>query len=224
MNMHLIKLLVLKDWYLQRVPILVSLLGSAVAMAIAITGSKIAFLLGLIALVTVLIGFGANLAMATIVNERKEQTLPFIMSLPISYREYTAAKILANLIIFLVPWTVVTLGSIVLLLVSPTSPHGLIPYVAIMSTEMLVSTSLVAAVAIATESQLWTITAVMIGNLALNGFGYYVAHIPSIAQSMDSKTFQWSLAATGLLAVEFAAIVLLLSITFTWQARKKDSL
>ena len=42
--------------------------------------------------------------MATVVEERTDQTLPFVMSLPISAAEYTTAKILANLLIFLIPW------------------------------------------------------------------------------------------------------------------------
>ena len=49
--------------------------------------------------------------MVTVVEERNEQTLPFVMSLPISPMEYTTAKILANLLIFLVPLGALMLGS-----------------------------------------------------------------------------------------------------------------
>lgn len=229
MNLNLVKELILKDWYLQRGPILISLFGSVVAVAITITGGKPGFMLGLIALVTILIGFGANLAMATIVNERKEQTLPFVMSLPISFREYTASKILGNLLIFLVPWSAIGLAVGALFLLLPPSgpsgvPHGLIPYVAIMLTEMLVSTTLVASVAITTESQRWTIGMIMVGNLAFNGFGYLVAHADSMARSMWSPAMQWTPTAVGLVVAEFAAIALMLSLTFAIQSRKKDFL
>ena len=87
MNAYLIQKLVLKDWYLQRIPILLSLAGVAVSMALMLFGHDAGFMIGLIALISILIGFGANLSIATIVNERKEQTLPFVMSLPISHRE-----------------------------------------------------------------------------------------------------------------------------------------
>ena len=103
MNYSMVKLLILKDWYLQRWMILGSLVAGALALAITVSSRKAAFFLGIILLVTVLVAVGAQLAIATVVNERKEQTLAFVMSMPISSREYTTAKILANLLIFLVP-------------------------------------------------------------------------------------------------------------------------
>ena len=144
--------------------------GVVATLGIIATGAKVAFLIGLILLIMVIISIGAQMAVATIVTERKEQTLPFVMSLPISYREYTASKIWGNLIIFLVPWVTMVLSSFGLLLWSPSS-RGLLPYTAIMSTEILLSTYLILAVALITESQGWTVAAIMVGNLAVNGLG-----------------------------------------------------
>jgi hypothetical protein len=62
----------------------------------------------------------------------------------------------------------------------------------------------------------------MIGNLALNGIGYLVAHIPSIGNGMFGPTMHWSPTASGLLLAEFAAIVLLLGGAFFIQSRKRD--
>jgi ABC-2 type transport system permease protein len=222
MNYSMIKRLILKDWYLQRWTILASVVAGAGTLALIAKGGKVGFLLGVIALVTVLIAVGAQLATSTIVQERKDQTLPFVMSLPISYREYTASKILGNLLIFLVPWLTLVLGSFALILATPEIPHGLVPFVAIMSTEILVSTCLVAGAALITESQGWTVGAVITGNLALNGFGYYVAHVPSIAKGMWSAPIGWTRAASGLLAAEITAVALLLAVTFFYQSRKTD--
>ena len=224
MNVSIVKSLILKDWYLQRWQIGISLLGAAAALAIVIVGGKVGFFLGLISLVSILIGFGANLAVATIVNERKEQTLPFLMSLPITSQEYTTSKILGNLLIFLLPWSLISLGSVALLLIPPASHSGLVPYTAIMSVEMLMSTCLVATIALTTESQRWTVGAIMVCNVGLNAIGYFVAHIGSIAQGMDGASLQWSSAATGLLLGEMAVIALLLGSSFLIQARKRDFL
>jgi hypothetical protein len=224
MNYSMVKRLILKDWYLQRWSIVAAIAGGAITLAVIVTGGKAGFLLGVIGLVTVLIAVGAQVAMATTVLERKEQTLPFVMSLPVSYREYTAAKILAILSIFLLPWLTLVFGSLVILTISPESPGGLIPYAAIMATEILVSTCLVVAVAVTSESQGWTIGAIMVGNLALNVAGYYVAHIPSIARGMYGHTVLWSPAASVLLLAEFGMAVLLLGLTFFFQARRTDFL
>jgi ABC-2 type transport system permease protein len=134
MNYAMVKRLVLKDWYLQRWAILASLAGIVATLGIIATGGKVAFLIGLIVLIMVIISIGAQMAVATIVTERKEQTLPFVMSLPISYRDYTACKIWGNLLIFLVPWLTMVVGSCGLLLLSPSS-RGLLPYAVIMSTK-----------------------------------------------------------------------------------------
>jgi ABC-2 type transport system permease protein len=223
MNYEMVKRLILKDWYLQRGVILASLAGVVATLGIIATGGKVAFLLGLILLIMVIISIGAQMAVATIVTERKEQTLPFVMSLPISYREYTASKIWGNLLIFLIPWLTMVLGSFGLLLLSPSS-RGLLPYTAVMSTEILVSTCLILAVALITESQGWTVAAIMVGNLAVNGIGYIVAHIAGIAKGMWGSTIQWSGAASALLLAEFTTIAVLLGLTFFVQAKKKDFL
>jgi ABC-type Na+ efflux pump permease subunit len=219
----MVKRLVLKDWYLQRWAILASLAGIVATLGIIATGGKVSFLIGLILLIMVIISIGAQMAVATIVTERKEQTLPFVMSLPISYREYTTCKIWGNLLIFLVPWLTMVVGSCGLLLLSPNS-RGMLPYAVIMSTEILLSTCLILAVALITESQGWTVAAIMVGNLAVNGIGYVVAHIAGIAKGMWGSTIQWSGAASTLLLGEFTTIALLLGVTSFVQSRKKDFL
>jgi ABC-2 type transport system permease protein len=222
MNYSMVKLLILKDWYLQRWMILGSLVAGALALAITVSSGKAAFFLGIILLVTILVAVGAQLAIATVVNERKEQTLAFVMSMPISSREYTTAKILANLLIFLVPWIAVLLGCVSVILALTGIPHGLVPYVSIMCTEILVSNCLVFCVAIMTESQGWAIAAIMVGNITFNAVGYFVAHIPSIAAAMNGTNIIWNNAAVVLLSTELALVVLLLTLTFFVQSRKTD--
>jgi ABC-2 type transport system permease protein len=224
MNSKMIGRLIWKDWYLQRWVILASFVGGAISLAIIAMGGKVGFLIGLILLITVLISIGAQLAVSTIVQERKDQTLTFVMSLPTSYREYTASKMLGNLVIFLVVWLVMVLSSIALL-AYPWDPHmGLIPFTAIMATEILLSTCLVVATALITESQGWTIGAIMVGNLALNFLGYWVAHIHNIASGMESTKLMWTSSASVLLIAEFCTIALLLGLTFFFQSRKRDFL
>jgi len=223
MNYAMVKTLIFKDWYLQRWAILGSLAGVVATLGIIATGGKVAFLLGLILLIMVIVSIGAHMAVSTIVTERREQTLPFVMSLPLSYREYTASKLWGNLLIFLIPWLTMVVGSIGMLLLSPSS-RGLVPYTAIMSTEILMTTCLILAVALITESQGWAVAAIMVGNIAVNALGYVVAHIAGIAKGMWGPTIQWSGAASAVLLAEFAITGLLLGATFFVQSRKKDFL
>ena len=221
MNYDMVKRLILKDWYMQRLPIALSILGGAASLAIVAKGGEAGFTLGIVLLVTALVTIGAMLGMNLTVLERKEQTLAFVMSLPVSYREYTAAKILGVLLIFLIPWTAIMAGSLVLVGFAPAI-RGLMPFIVIMGVEILANTCMIAAVGVVTESQGWTITTLMIGNIGLNVIGYGVAHIPSIGHGMFGPVVHWSSTASALLAAEIAAITLILGGTFLIQSRKKS--
>ena len=223
MNYAMVRRLILKDWYFNRWMILGALPLGIAALALNITGKQSAFLISIILLCFVIIGVGAQLANATTVNERKEQTMAFIMSLPISWREYTAAKILANLIIFLIPWVVITTGAIGLLLL-PGAGHGFVPYTAIMSAEMLVTTCLIVVAGVMTESQAWSTVAILFSTLSFNILGYVFAHTRGISPQMWGARMQWTPAAWVILLAELLMVPLLLGLTFFIQSRKTDFL
>jgi len=223
MNYAVVRHLILKDWYLNRGVILGSIPVGLGALAIVLTGKPVAFMLCIILLCMVIVGVGAQLAFVTTINERKEQTLAFVMSLPVSWREYTAAKILANLIIFLIPWLPLTAGALGLLLL-PGATHGLVPFTAIMALEMLITTSLIVAAGIITESQAWTTAGIFCSSLGINLLGYVFAHLPGIAKYMWGTRVYWSSTAWIILICELLTVPLLLGVTFFVQSRKTDFL
>jgi ABC-2 type transport system permease protein len=223
LNFAVVRRLILKDWYLNRRMILGSLPVGLGALALVLTGKPITFMICIILLCFVLVGSGCYLGVATTVNERKEQTLAFVMSLPVSWREYTIAKILANLIIFLIPWLLLTAGAIGILLL-PGATHGLVPFAAIMALEMLITTSLIVAAGIITESQAWTTAGIFASSLGLDLLGYLFAHLPGISRYMWGKQVYWSPTAWTILLCELLTLPLLLGTTFLIQSRKSDFL
>ena len=222
MSNSMVKRLVLKDWYFHRFTIVVYLAAGAIALFLIGAPQEAAFYAGSILLITVLISLGIHLGMATIVEERTQHTLPFVMSLPISPMEYTTAKILANLLIFLVPWVILTVGTFGVIAGRASIPDGLIPFAAIILTEILASYCLILAVALVSESQGWTIGAIVAGNLSLQAFMYGVSHAPRIASTMKTNSIVWSGPAVLILLGLLGSIVLMLGLTFFFQARKKD--
>ena len=224
MNYSMVKRLILKDWYLQRLAIVAAVLGGVGALGIVCIGGQAAFMIGLVLLLTALIAVGAHLAIATMVQERKEQTLAFVMSLPISHAEYTLAKLLGTLLIFMVPYLVLVLGSLALFAIPHGVPHGLLPFTTIMAAEILVNTCLMVAVAMVTESQGWTVAAIIVGNVSINIVGYFVAHLQGIARGMQGSLVMWSTTASVALLVEFLVIASVLGLTFFLQSRKRDFL
>jgi ABC-2 type transport system permease protein len=223
MNYAMVRRLIVKDWYLNRWMIIASVPAGLASLAIVLTGKQVAFLVSIILLCMVIIGVGAQLVIVTTVNERREQTMAFIMSLPVSWREYTAAKILANLILFLIPWLALTAGAIGILFL-PGATHGLIPYIAIMSVEMLVTTCLLIAAGVITESQAWATVAIFFSSLGFNVFGYVFAHTRGISPQMWGAQMHWTPAAWTVLLAELLLVPLLLGLTFFVQSRKTDFL
>lgn len=222
MNFTLIKRLMFKDWYLQRWPVVASLGGGAVALFLIGNGGTGAFYTGSLLLLTVLVSIGGQLVMANVVNERKEQTLPFVLSLPISHLEYTISKILGVGLLFLVPFLACLLGTVLVILGREAIPDGLVPFSVIVLTEIAVSTAFILAVALVTESQGWTIAAIVVGNLCLNGILYITAHIPEIGNSMSGTAVAWSPAAVGMILLEVLAIGMIFVVTLALESRKKE--
>ena len=154
--------------------------------------------------------------------ERRQQTLPFVMSLPISYREYTTAKIVGGMLIFLVLWVALVAGVVATILLTPGFAHGMIPFAVIMAVEIVMSTCLITAVSVTTESHGWTVAVAQVGGLSLNAIGWSIVRLPGIGGTIKSTTVQWSGTATALLAAELALIAFMLLITFFVQAHKRD--
>jgi ABC-2 type transport system permease protein len=224
MNNSLLWSLVLKDWYFQRGTIVGYLCAGTVALLLAAFGGEGLFYLGTVLLLTVLIGASIHLAMATVVAERTEHTLPFIMSLPISPRDYTTAKMLANVLLFAGPWLTLMIGAIVVIVVRSGVPDGLIPVSIVYLTEILAAYLLVLAVAMVSESQTWTIGTMATTNLFFQGFLYYVSHIPQIAREMAGERIIWSRPVLTLLGAEIIVMVVIVTTTFVLQNRKTDFL
>lgn len=220
----MVRRLILKDWYFNRVLIVSYIVGGALALGLLTLPSEAAFYAGCIVLLTVVISLGIHLVMATVLGERTEQTLAFVMSLPVSPMQYTTAKVAANLLIFIVPWATLTIGTAVVVLGRQAIPDGLLPYATLLMVQLLLSYVLVLGTAIVSESQGWTIALIVLCNLALHGFLYGVARLPGIAETLKGPTVSWSGMATLVLAVQLALCAAALSLTFWAQRRKRHFL
>src|SRR4051812_20633050 len=107
MNVSMIRRLILKDLYLSRVPLALVVAIGVLAVATLLLKNEVSGFIGLTSSFIALIMLGNLLPMHTIVNERKRHNLAFVMSLPISPADYTAAKIIANVGTFFLVWAAI---------------------------------------------------------------------------------------------------------------------
>ncbi|NJK46356.1 MAG: hypothetical protein HC933_20815 [Pleurocapsa sp. SU_196_0] len=222
MNQALITRIILKDWHFQRGTILGFLGMGAIALVLLSIPGQWWFAAGSILLITVLITFGALLVTSTIINERTTRTLPFLMSLPIDMRGYTTAKILGNLLIFCIPWSMLLMASFVVITTRDALPDGLVPYAIVILTEIFVGYCLLLSVALITESQGWMSLTIVIGNLAFNAFLFFVSNLPGVRNVMYGSSIVWNSTFTTLLLGEVIVAALFLGVTFLVQFRKTD--
>lgn len=222
MNTQLFQILLKKDWDLWRSLIFLYGVGGLVGVALIALPQSFGFYAGSVLLITILIGCGMHLIYLSVINERKLKTLPFVMSLPISIRDFTASKIGINLLIFSVVWLALTLGCVGVTLYRDTLPNGLLPFITIVLLELYTAYCLILGVSILTESEGWTIGTMAVCNLFLNLFIYLVARNDSIRPYIGSNQPNWNGPTLSIIGLEIALAVVFIVLTFHLQSKKRD--
>ena len=96
--------LILKDWRLQRQLITLTFVAGAIALSVLLTGKQTPVVIGTVFFFVAMVFCACLLPMQNIVNERKKQTLAFVMSLPVSSARYVAAKLVSTVGMFVILW------------------------------------------------------------------------------------------------------------------------
>ena len=211
-NSQMIKHLVMKDWELMKKSIAAYMLAGIVTLGIMGMATAITFNIAAILMITLLIVIGARSAIESIVNEKKEQTLPFILSLPVTPQDYAFAKLLSNLVLYFVPWLILVLGMLVIIVSTPIY-NGVIPLVILVSAYILAAYCCYLATALLTYSEGFTISVMIVTNLLLNGFIILIMRLPELNQTFEAATASWNATSLLILAalITFSAAILLLT-------------
>lgn len=222
MTSSIISHLIIKDWRLHRTLILFSLAGGAAALVLAQLGGEVPLVIGSVWLFVAIIALGCMLPVLAIVNERKKQTLPFLMSLPLSSVQYTTAKLIAVLGMFIFPWLALFGSTLLLIYSRHILPYGAIPLVCILLLMPVIGFALITGAALVGETESWSIAATVLCNSSYGLAWYLLARNPGINTHMAGPVAIWDGIILRLLSGEVTAIVLLLVITYFLQARKRD--
>ena len=221
-NINMIKKLILKDWYINQKIIAMYMAGSILALSVISLGEA-QFYMASVLLICMLIGLGNHQIAITIINERKEQTLPFIMSLPISPLDYAIAKLVANMTLFIIPWILIVAG-LLAVLITTELPNGLIPYSIIFCTFFLLNYVITWAVGMAFESEGVIIFVMVFLNCLTSPFMYVLSKTPAVMDNIQGKEALWNTTSTGILLTEIILSILIMLIALFLQTRKKTFL
>jgi ABC-type multidrug transport system permease subunit len=218
-----VRKLVVKDWQIYQKQLAGFVGGLLLALGMVGMGSPMWSAAGGLLLLVLLVVVGSYSVQSCVMEERKRQTQPFVMSLPVSPMDVDWGKLLANLVIYLVPFALVVGGLVAVTLLTP-APDGAMPWIAIIALFLLANFCISLCVAIAVDSEGWN-TFTMLALMTLIGpFIYWVNQIGGIVRYAKTDQIVWSPAAIGMLAAELGVIALAILATSWIHARKSSFL
>lgn len=198
--------------------------GSAagVASALIATLGKTGFNVGSLTWLTTIIATGVMLALYGIMNERKEQALLFVLSLPLSIADYVRAKLLGLLACFAIMWAVSSVAALALVFMKDSIPDGIAPYVVLLCAFMLANFVVVLCGALHALSEAMTSAVIIVTNMAVSIFMFTVAPLPGINDHMWGPAPVWNSTFWTVLACEIAVLVIAFTLPFCIAARRRD--
>ncbi len=214
--------LIRKDLTIMKIPTMLWWLCGLFAVFVIALGGKEMLNFAAILFVSGMVGAGIHAAFRTVVEERREQTLPFIMSLPVTIGQYNTAKLMANLMIFSFVWSTLSVVAYFLVINGETLPAGSIPFLAIILIAIFLAYMVILATSLITEAVGGSIAAMIGANIGAQLMLWWVVSLEGIGSTVKGPVAVWNGTALTVLAVEIAAIVILIVVTYLLQARKRE--
>ena len=215
--------LIAKELYVNRWFIVAGSLSAIASVLIALTG-KTGFNIGALAWLTTIIALGVMLALYGIMNERKEHTLQFVLSLPLSTGDYVCAKMLGLMACFLLVWLVGSAAALLLVLGHPGVPDGLAPYTLLLCMFMLANYAVVLCGAFYAQSEAQTTGIIVVTNMGVSIFMFTIAPMDGINRYLSSPAAVWNSTFWTVLGCELAVLVIAFTLPFFLAARRRDFL
>lgn len=220
LNLPVIKLLVAKDWIMFQKQLAAYVAAGIFALCLIGMAKGWSFYLGSLLLLVVLVGTSCFSISTSLLVERKEHTLAFVMSLPLTPLDFYLAKLLGNLVTFFVPFLIMSVGTIAVIAFTPL-PDGLIVFSVLIFGFVALAYSISLSVAMAVESEGWN-TFAMIGSMVLiNPFMMLLGQIPEISKYVNTESIVWSPPALSILLAQITLAVAVLVATGWVHCRKK---
>jgi len=227
MSTSIIPQLVRKDCLIMRKTILSFCLVSLAAIVITslLFGSipnwafvNLAFML----LIAPVAACGIVLIMRSIVMEKVKSTQSFIMSLPVTVREFTMAKLLVNLPIFSVFWLLVSGVAFYFAFGLGVFPYGAIPFVTIIFLGIFVAYICILSASLLFQSHGITILSILIFELGTSAYLWIVVYLDPIANYIYGPVSVWNSTAITLITIQVLVAISMLLMTLHIQNKKRD--
>lgn len=213
--------LIAKEFHQHRLIMAATTLTGLVSLLVATRG-EMYFNIGMLTWLTAIVAFGVVLAMIGVSSERKERTLQFVLSLPLSHGEYVRTKLFGLVLTYLGPWTILTIGAVTAVLISPKLPDGLLPFTILLCVFMLANYSVVLCAALHVASEGWMTVVIIVTNMNITLFIFMIGAIPAVHDHLWDAAPAWNGTASIILAAELATLAVTMSLPYLVAARRRD--
>lgn len=221
LNVPVIRLLVAKDWQLFQKQLAAYVLAAIVALCFLGMASSWSFYVGSLLLLIVMVAAACFAITNSLLVERKEHTLPFIMSLPVSPLDFYLSKIIGNLLTFGVPFLVILLATLAVVIFTPL-PDGLVVFALLIFGHILLAYSVSLGIAMAVESEGWNTFAMIASMVLINPFIMLLGQIPVIVDNVKTDAIVWSTPAVAIVTTQLLLSLFAVLATGWIHCRKKS--
>lgn len=165
---------------------------------------------------------GVVLLIQTNVLEKEKSTQVFIMSLPITVKEFTLAKLLVNLPIFGALWIGTVGVAFYFTFGLGLLPVGALPFITMIFVGIFAGYSCILCVSLISQSLGKTIFAIMFFEAGTSASLWIIAYIDPIRNHIYGPSLVWNSTALTIVGFQVLVIVSVIAATILIQNKKQD--
>ncbi|WP_234571265.1 hypothetical protein [Rhodohalobacter sp. 614A] len=215
--------LIQKDLKINQTPIL---LWSLPAVAGILTANLIPGLvaanIGFCLLASAIIGAGIHMVTHTVLFDHLKGTHIFIMSLPVTFKQYTLSKLLVNIGVFYVMWALLSAVCIYVTFSQGILPMGSLPMMCMVLLSVLPLYSLILSVCIITQSIGYTVVTAVTSSFATPAYLWAVVYWDSVGTYVWGNQAVWNITVYSIMIAQVLIAIIIPVLTVMIQFRKKD--
>lgn len=167
---------------------------------------------------------GIILLMTTNVFEKEKFTQAFIMSLPVTVREFTLAKLLVNLSVFSSIWLVITAVAFYFSFVRGMLPLGTLPFLTMVFLGVFVAYICILSASLIFQSQGITVLAIMGFEMITSAYLWVIVFLDPIANHVYGPNAIWNSTGVAIVMVQALVAAFVILATLFIQNKKRDFL
>lgn len=191
--------------------------------SIALTAfSDLGYFVGSLLFITTIVAFGIMLVMYGLAQERDKQIHLFVLSLPITARDYYVSKVMSILLCFLMPWFVCAIAIVLAILTLGSIPDGALAYSVVVLLYFVCNFCLFLSIVLSTLSEKIMISAIIGTNICITLSLQLFTHVPALGDALEVDRIVWSPVVSMIVLAELLFCVLCLWTALYLRERNKD--